>query len=74
MEKEDCLIVNNIACSVNTCINKQFLFDGCRVFRLFGHVLKVFLPNVLPVSVAGIFRGQESEDTQSTDRVLTLVL
>ena len=26
-----------------------------------GCVLKVFLPNVSPVSVAGIFRGQESE-------------
>ena len=36
--------------------------DGCyRSFGLFGHVPKVFLPNVLPVSVATIFRGQELE-------------
>ena len=35
--------------------------DGCcGFFGLFGHVLKVVLPNVLPVSVAGIFRGQHS--------------
>ena len=27
-------------------------------FWLFGHVLKVVLPNVSPVSVAGLFRGQ----------------
>ena len=30
------------------------------VFGLFGHVLKVVLPNVSQVSVAGIFRGQHS--------------
>ena len=30
----------------------------CGFFRLFGRVLKVVLPNVLPVFVAGIFRGQ----------------
>ena len=36
--------------------------DGCcRSFGLFGHDLKVFLPSILPVSVAGIFRGQELE-------------
>ena len=27
---------------------------------MFSHVLNVVLPNILPVSVAGIFRGQES--------------
>ena len=43
---------------------------GCCGFSgLFGHVLKVFLLNVSPVSVAGIFRGQESEPEhrQSSD-------
>ena len=35
--------------------------NGCGFFGLFSHVLKVFLPNVLPVSVAGLFRGQELE-------------
>ena len=36
--------------------------SGCCGFSgLFGHVLKVFLPIVLPISVAGIFRGQELE-------------
>ena len=35
--------------------------DSCRFSGLFSCVLKVFLPNVSPVSVAGIFRGQESE-------------
>ena len=34
---------------------------GCRFFGLFGCVLKVFLPNVLSVPMAGIFRGQEAE-------------
>ena len=29
-------------------------------FGLFGRVLKVVLPNVSPISVAGIFRGQHS--------------
>ena len=34
--------------------------DGCcRFFGLFGHVLKVVLPDVSPVSVASIFRGLE---------------
>ena len=33
----------------------------CESFRLFGRVLKVFLPNVLLISLASIFRGQESE-------------
>uniref|UniRef100_A0ABM5FK34 Extracellular tyrosine-protein kinase PKDCC isoform X1 n=1 Tax=Pogona vitticeps TaxID=103695 RepID=A0ABM5FK34_9SAUR len=32
----------------------------CGFFGLFGRVLKVVLPNVSPVSVAGIFRGQHS--------------
>ena len=32
----------------------------CGFFGLFGHVLKVVLPNVSPVSVAGIFGGQHS--------------
>ena len=33
---------------------------GCsEFFGLFGHVLKVVFPNVSPVSVAGIFRGQK---------------
>ena len=37
------------------------LGNGCCGFLgLFGRVLKVVLPNVLPVSVAGIFRGQHS--------------
>ena len=37
-------------------------FDGCcGFFGLFGCVLKVVLPDVSPVSVAGIFRGQEPE-------------
>ena len=36
--------------------------DGyCRLFGLFGCVLEVFLPNISPVSVASIFRGQELE-------------
>ena len=42
----------------------QSSFKGCRCcgfFRLIGCVLKVVLPNVSPVSVGGIFRGQESE-------------
>ena len=35
--------------------------DGCcGFFGLFGPVLKVVLPNVSPVSVAGVFRGQHS--------------
>ena len=34
---------------------------GCGFFGLFGHVLEVFLPNILPVYVAGIFRGEELE-------------
>ena len=33
----------------------------CRFFRLSGCVLEVFLLNISPVSVASIFRGQESE-------------
>ena len=34
--------------------------DGCcGFFGLFGRVLKVVLPDVSPVSVAGIFRGQQ---------------
>ena len=32
----------------------------CGFFGLFGRVLKVVLPNVSPVSVASIFRGQHS--------------
>ena len=32
----------------------------CGFFGLFGSVLKAVLPNVLPVSLAGIFRGQHS--------------
>ena len=32
-------------------------FGCCGFFGLFGRVLKVVLPNVSPVSVAGIFRG-----------------
>ena len=32
----------------------------CGFFGLFGRVLKVVLPNVSPVSVAIIFRGQHS--------------
>ena len=33
----------------------------CRFFGLSGRVLEVVLPNVSPVSLAGIFGGQESE-------------
>ena len=33
--------------------------DGCGFFGLFGHVLKVVLPDISPVSVASIFRGLE---------------
>ena len=33
----------------------------CGFFGIFGRVLRVVLPNVSPVSVAGNFRGQESE-------------
>ena len=34
--------------------------DGCcGFFGLFDHVLKVVLPDVSPVFVAGIFRGLE---------------
>ena len=55
-------------------------------YGLFGHVLEVFLPHVLPVSVAGIFKGQELElrlcsgvvceivEYQNTDGVLSPVL
>ena len=42
-------------------IDKVFLNVCCRFFRLFGHVLEFFLPNVSPVSLASIFRGQELE-------------
>ena len=35
-------------------------WDCCGFFGLFGRVLKVVLPNISPVSVAGIFRGQHS--------------
>ena len=38
-----------------------YFIGCCGFFGLFGRVLKVVLPNVLPISVAGIFRGQESE-------------
>ena len=41
--------------------NGTNLISGCcGFFGLFGRVLKVVLPNVLPVSVAGIFRGPHS--------------
>ena len=33
----------------------------CGFFGLLGRVLKVVLPNVSPVSVAGIFRGQQTD-------------
>ena len=36
---------------------------------MFGCVLKVFLPNVSPVSVARIFRGQETELCLYSDAV-----
>ena len=36
-----------------------YLFICCGFFGFFGHVLKVVLPDVLPVSVAGIFKGLE---------------
>ena len=46
----------------------------CGFFGLLGRVLKVVLPNVLPVSVAGIFRGllwlassEDSEDASHRD-------
>ena len=39
---------------------KNALFGCCGLFGLFGRVLKFVLPNVSPVSVAGIFRGQHS--------------
>ena len=38
----------------------SFANGCCGIFGLFGRVLKVVLPNVSPVSVAGIFRGQHS--------------
>ena len=34
-------------------------FGCCGFFALFDRVLKVVLPDVLPVSVASIFRGLE---------------
>ena len=37
--------------------------NGCGFFGLFGRVLKIVLPNVLPVSVAGIFRGRHLQRT-----------
>ena len=40
--------------------NKVLYIGCCGFFALFGRVLKVVLPNVSPVSVAGIFRGQHS--------------
>ena len=40
--------------------NVKWFYGCCGFFRLLGHVLKVFLPNVSPVSVAAIFRGQHS--------------
>ena len=45
----------------------------CGFFGLFGHVLLVFLPNILPVSVAGIFRGQELEFCLCSDVVCGIV-
>ena len=47
---------------VPLCRKKRSGSNGCcRLFRLFGCVLEVFLPNVSPVCVASIFRGQEPE-------------
>ena len=48
----------NVAASSEEKRNKN---SCCGFSGLFGHVLEVFLPNVSPVSVASIFRGQESE-------------
>ena len=41
--------------------------------RLLGRVMKVFLPNVLPISVAGIFRRQELELCQCSGVVCGIV-
>ena len=42
----------------------------CGFFGLFGRVMKVVLPNISPVSVAGIFRGQHSEAVSYTHLTL----
>ena len=49
---------------VIVCLVKSICVDilhyGCSgFFGLFGRVLKVVFPDVSPVSVAGIFRGQQ---------------
>ena len=40
--------------------NRKKLVGCCGFFVLFGRVLKIVLPNISPVSVAGIYRGQHS--------------
>ena len=42
--------------------NENCYCDCCGFFGLFSRVLKVVLPNVSPVSLAGIFRGQHSPE------------
>ena len=60
-------IRGNMYPSLHLALNVKVGFNGCcGFFGLFGHVLKVVLPNVSPVSVAGIFRGQHSD--QSTEK------
>ena len=41
-------------------LGNSVLLGCCGFFGLFGRVLKVVLPNILPASVAGIFRGHHS--------------
>ena len=45
----------------------------CGVLGLFGCVLKAVLPNLSTVSVAGIFRGQESELSLCSGEVCWIV-
>ena len=52
--------VVSLSCSINVSSKHHYFIGCCRFFGLFGRVLKVVLPNVSPVSVAGIFRGQHS--------------
>ena len=62
------IILDIVSSSLYFClikpINKKYeemKKDGCRFFGLFGRVFEVFLPNVSPVFMAGLFRGPESE-------------
>ena len=60
-QRQDDLKVVNFVSSVHSRrLSQPGSNSCCRFFGLFGCVLKVVLPNVSPVSVADIFRGQHS--------------